>query len=294
MVGPGHFAAVALISAAALVAGVLVGRRLAVDRRRAAWFLGPCVLALVVYAVLRRLPQWEVRVFPWAVYAFWERQWAFPPGIFVLACGGSMLPVRWNRWVVWTAAAGLFGWSAWAGQWMLRPICPGSPDLPVRGKVLEQSTGYTCAPAASATLLAAWGIEKSEHEMAQLCLCVPERGTSPFDVYRGLTLAARASGLRARMVALPRERLGRLVRPFIIGTGAHAIVIFEVRGDDLLVGDPFVARPVWRPAGLILDSWDGVAVLLCRAGPFDGPSAPHLGAWLTNAREPRPPTREPK
>jgi ABC-type bacteriocin/lantibiotic exporter with double-glycine peptidase domain len=216
----------------------------------------------------------------------------YPLGIFILGCGGALLPVRWNRWTVWAAAAGLLAWSLYVGSWMLRWPCPGRTELPVRGMVVEQSTGYTCAPAASATLLAAWGIEKSEHEMAQLCLCVPERGTSPFDVYRGLTLAARASGLRARMVALRRERLGRLVRPFIIGTGAHAIVIFEVREDALLVGDPFVARPVWRPAELILDSWDGVAVLLCRGHPFDGRSAPHLSAWLANAREPRRPTKE--
>ena len=53
-------------------------------------------------------------------------------------------------------------------------------------QICLQSTAYTCAPAACATLLAAWGIEKSEHEMAQLCLCVPNRGTNGFDTYRGL------------------------------------------------------------------------------------------------------------
>ena len=290
MAGPGHFAAFVAVALAALAAGILVGLR--VPKRKAAWVLGPFVLAAVLYAGCRAWPEWEATIFPWPFYAFWQRQWVYPLGIFILGCGGALLPVRWNRSVVWAVAVGLLGWSLWAGSWMLRAPCPGRTDLPVRGMVVEQSTGYTCAPAASATLLAAWGIAKSENEMAQLCLCVPEKGTAQFDTYRALALAARTSGLRARMVALRRERLGRLVRPFIIGTGAHAIVIFEVRGDALLVGDPFVARPVWRPAELILDSWDGVAVLLCRGHPFDGLSAPHLGAWLTNAREPRPPTKE--
>jgi hypothetical protein len=284
MAGPGHFAACALVSAAALVAGALVGRRAAADPRRSAWVLGPCVLLLVFYALLRWLPQWEVRLFPWGFYAFYERQWAFPPGIFVLACGGAMLPVRWNRWFVWAAAAGLLGWSACAGRWMLQPLCPGSRDLPVRGMMVEQSTGYTCAPAACETLLAAWGIDKSEHEMAQLCLCVPDRGTTAFDTYRGIRLAAEGSGLKARFVAPDRGELAHLVCPFTIGRGGHALVIFAVRGGQFLVGDPLQERPQWRSAVSVLADWDGCAALLCREGPYDGANAPHLQAWLDNAK----------
>jgi len=283
MAGPGHYAACLAIAAAALVAGALLGRRLAGDRRRSAWVLGPCVLLLVLYALCRWLPAWEVRIFPWAVYAFWQKQWVFAPGIFVVACGGAMLPIRWNRWVVWAAAAGILGWSALVGRWMLRDLCPGSRALPVRGMVVEQSTGYTCAPAACATLLAAWGIEKSEHEMAQLCLCVPDRGTSAFDTYRGLRLAAEGSGLQARLVELDRRGLDRLVCPFTIGSDGHALVIFAVRGHHLLVGNPFVDQPMWRSAPLVLKGWDGIATLLCREGPFDGQNAPHLEAWLKTA-----------
>jgi len=295
MAGPGHFAACVLIAAGALLAGALVGRRLAADRRRCVWVLGPCVLALVLYALCRWLPAWEVRIFPWAFYAFWQKQWVYAPGIFVLACGGAMLPIRWNRFVVWAAAAALLAFSAWTGRWMLRDLCPGSTDRPVRGLVVEQSTGYTCAPAACATLLACWGIAKSEHEMAQLCLCVPEKGTAQFDTYRGLALAAGTSGLKPRIVYAGPKRLGQLVRPFIIGTGAHAIVVFEVRGDELLVGDPFVRRPVWRQADVTVgkEVWDGVAVLLCREGPFDGRNAPHIDAWLGAAPESAPRRRSP-
>jgi hypothetical protein len=283
MAGPGHFAACVLIAAGALLAGALVGRRLAADRRRCVWVLGPCVLALVLYALCRWLPAWEVRIFPWAFYAFWQKQWVYAPGIFVLACGGAMLPIRWNRFVVWAAAAALLAFSAWTGRWMLRDLCPGSTDRPVRGLVVEQSTGYTCAPAACATLLSAWGIDKSEHEMAQLCLCVPNRGTSAFDTYRGLLLASEGSGLKTRLVAVDRDELGRLVCPFTIGSGGHALVIFAVDGNRLLVGNPFFDKPKWHSAAPILEEWDGTAALLCRQTPFDGANAPHIQAWFDSA-----------
>ena len=293
MAGPGHYAAFGLVALAALAGGILVG--LKVPKKKAAWALGPFVLAAVLYASCRAWPEWEAAVFPWPFYAFWQRQWVYPLGLFILGCGGAMLPVRWNRLLIWGAGVGLLGWSLWAGSWMLRAPCPGRTELPVRGAVVEQSTGYTCAPAACATLLAAWGIAKSEHEMAQLCLCVPEKGTAQFDTYRGLALAARGSGLKPRIVHAGPKRLDRLVRPFIIGTGAHAVVIFEVREDELLVGDPFVKRPVWRQADVTVgkEVWDGVAVLLCRENPFDGQDAPHLRTWLKAAKERSPRRRSP-
>ncbi len=279
MAGPGHYVAFALVAAAALAAGALLGRRLAGNRRASAWALGAGVLALVLYVVCRWQPAWEVRIFPWTFYAFWQRQWVYAPGIFVVACGGAMLPVRWNRLTVWAAAAAILAFSMWEGRWLIGPLCPGKTDLPVRGAMVTQSTDYTCAPAACATVLAAWGIEKSEHEMAQLCLCAPEKGTSQFDVYRGLGLAAEGSGLKARLVAVDRKELARLVRPFTIGSRSHAIVVFAVREGWLLIGDPLNGRIDWCEAGPILDHWDGTAELLCREDPFDGGDAPRLGEW---------------
>jgi hypothetical protein len=175
MVGPGHYAFISLVSLAAMAGGILAGLR--VPRRRAPWVLGPFVLAAAFYAVCRWQPAWEAALFPWPAYAFFERQWIYPLGLFILGCGGGMLPIRWNRLVVWGGAAALLAWSLFAGSWMLRSPCPGSDRLPARGEVYLQSTAYTCAPAACATLLAAWGIDRSENEMAQLCLCVPSKGT---------------------------------------------------------------------------------------------------------------------
>lgn len=280
MVGPGHYALIALVSLAALAGGILAG--LKVPRRAAHWVLGPFVLAAAFYAVCRWQPAWEAAVFPWPGYAFFERMWIYPLGLFILGCGGGMLPVRWNRFAVWGGAAALLAWSLYAGSWMLRSPCPGSDRLPVRGEVYLQSTGYTCAPAASATLLAAWGIEKSENEMAQLCLCVPDKGTSQFDIYRGLALAARGSGLHARLIGVRRDDLPRLTRPFLIGVDEHAVVVLAVRGDRLLVANPFHPRPHWRETAKYLEGWDGTVTLLCRESPFEGQNAPHLGAWLAN------------
>jgi len=293
MAGPGHYLAAALVTLAFLAAGVLAGRK--TPARAAPWFLDPCVLLAVFRAVLMLRPDWETRIFPWPAYAFYQRQWVYPMGVFILAYGGARLPVRWNRAVVWSLAGALAAWSLAAGSWMLRAPCPGRKAVPPRGEMTVQSTGFTCAPAACATLLAAWGIERSEHQMAQLCLCVRGKGTSIFDKYRGLVLAAEGSGMKVRVVSVHRDDLGRVVKPFVIGAYGHALVIFEVRGDKLLVGDPFDGRPGERPARRVLEDDYVFAFLLCREHPFDGGDAPHIGEWIKRARRPwRPQARPPQ
>lgn len=281
MAAPWQYALFAAVSLAALLGGMALGTR--IPKRRAVWVLLPCILAATLYAICRARPDWEATLFPWPLYAFWQRQWIFPPGILIIACCGSMLPVRWNRVFIWAVASGVFGWSMWTGLWMLRPLCPGSTRPPVSGMMVQQSTGYTCAPAACATLLAAWGIEKTEHEMAQLCLCAENRGTSPFDLYRGLALAAEGTGLKARMVKVSNAETARLVCPFAVGANGHAVVIFEVRGDRLLIGDPMRQRASWESFDRIDGGWDNVAVLLCREPPFDGANAPQISAWINLA-----------
>jgi hypothetical protein len=280
MAGSVHYVVCALVTAAFLAGGWFAAKKTPV--KVAPWLLGPCVLGALFRAVLMLRPDWETAIFPWPFYAFYQQQWVYPMGVFILAYAAAWLPVLWNRVVVVSFAGLLLCWSLVAGLWMLREPCPGEKTIPPRGQMTVQSTQYTCAPAVCATLLRCWGIEKSEHEMAQLCLCRPGRGTTLFDKYRGLTLAAEGSGLRARVISVPVKDLGRLVRPFAIGAHGHALLVFEVRGDRLLIGDPFNERPAEKKLRNYLNrgQQDFYVFLLCRSHPFDGFNAPHLGEWI--------------
>ncbi len=281
MAGPGHYVAFVLLAVASLLLGILGGHR--VPKRRAPLLLAPFVLLSVLYAVCRCLPDWEAAIFPWPFYAFWQLQWVYLLGLFTLGCGGAALPVRWNRRVVYALALAIFAWSLRDARWMLQWPRRGSSDPAGAGRVVQQSTGYTCAPSSCAMLLSTWGIPTSEQEMSRLCLCVPEKGTTDFDVYRGLVLASEGRGLHAKVVRAGRENLTRLVRPFILLVDAHAFVVVDVRGAELLVADPLCSRPVTRSIDWALRTWNGIAVLLCREGPYDGSDAPALGAWLAAA-----------
>jgi hypothetical protein len=283
MAGGIHYFAAALATLVFLAGGVLTGLR--IPKRAAVPLLGVWVAAAAARAVLMLRPDWETRAFPWPAYAFYQRHWVFPMGCFILGYAGGRLPVRWNRAMIWSLGGLLFGWSLASGAWMLREPCPGERGVPPRGAMTVQSTEYNCAPAVCATLLRCWGIDESEHRMAQLCLCTPGKGTNLFDKYRGLKLAAEGSGLRARVASVRLADLGRLVRPFAIGAHGHAMLVFEVRAGGLLVGDPFEERPFERKLENLFDEdQDDVYVfLLCREHPFDGRDAPHLAEWV--ARE---------
>jgi len=146
---------------------------------------------------------------------------------------------------------------------------------PLTRRVCKQSTGWSCAAAAAATVVHALGMETSEREMAELCLTYPYRGTSTPRIARGLALKARAAGrpLEARVEDhLSVDDLARFPVPCVIAIKYaflrdHAVALLEVREDGtFVVGDPLPGSlSTWSRERMEL-AFRGEAVALVPAG----------------------------
>ena len=184
------------------------------------------------------------------------------------------------------AAVGLFG----PASTLLHEPPPVRPQR--SAGVDLQTHPATCSAAAAATLLRARGVGGyTEKEMARLCL-TGERGTPLLGVYRGLYLAAEASGsplrpvfhrltvdrLRARPELLPavvsvrltdeldaREPRYRREWGWLLGV-THSVVLFRFTGSGRVeVGDPGAGREMWSVEGLE-ELWVGDVLSLVDPG----------------------------
>jgi predicted double-glycine peptidase len=135
-------------------------------------------------------------------------------------------------------------------------------------QVCRQSTDYSCGPAAAVTMLKHYGAEMSEGEMARLCLLRPNEGVTVLELCRGLNLALRRVD---RQALIERPELGDLpglTRPFLAEVrrsprAEHCVVVFDVRPELLVVGDPAYGKRVcsWDEFRHV---WTGVVIT---AGP---------------------------
>ena len=178
---------------AALTAGAFAAGWAAAGRNKR-WALGAAagaLLVLILKAALNRYPIVEARLFPWTWYVYLQGYWLWPVTLLFFGLAVRQLPVRWNRAVVCGAAALMFACSLFSARWMVSPPDDSSQARADARGHCRQSTGYTCTPASCVSVLAWWGIEATEGEMARLCL-TSSWGTTAFNAYRGLTLKLRS------------------------------------------------------------------------------------------------------
>jgi hypothetical protein len=152
--------------------------------------------------------------------------------------------------------------------------------------VCLQTRTSTCAPAAAATLLNAYGIPATEQEMAYLCLST-EYGTTLHGLYRGLKIKTAGTEWDVEVFRSDVDRLREFKRPVLLlqlrlpeGTPpdsryrdewgwqpgvSHAAVLFEFLpgGLFLRVGDPAVGVERWSLKALE-DLWHREGVRLVR------------------------------
>ena len=126
----------------------------------------------------------------------------------------------------------------------------------------EQSTIYTCAPAACVAALAHCGIRISEREMAALCL-TNRNGTDEFNIYRGLTLALVGKPWRVRLREIPAEALAAHDAVAVICLPGHANAVIG-EGGGILLHDPFTAGPTRRTVAEFATIYTGTAVTIER------------------------------
>ncbi|MHC5053202.1 MAG: cysteine peptidase family C39 domain-containing protein [Planctomycetota bacterium] len=233
------------VGTAALTAGAFAAGRAAAGRNRK-WALGAAAVALLVLilkAALNRYPVLEARLFPWTWYVYLQGYWLWPVTLLFFGLTVRQLPVRWNRAVVTSVAAIMFALSLYFARWMVSPIDHSSSARADAAGHCRQTTGYTCTPASCVAVLAWWGIETTEGEMARLCL-TSSWGTTAFNAYRGLTLklheVAGAGGpdLQVRMIAWDPGALRRLGVPAVVTGSPHHAVAVRFEGGTFVVHDP--------------------------------------------------------
>ncbi len=213
---------------------------------------------LVLKAALNRFPVLEVRLFPWPWYVYLQGYWLWPVTLLFFGLAARQLPVRWNRAVVAGVAAIMFAVSLWAARWMVSPPDDSSTQRADASGHCRQTTGYTCTPASCVAVLAWWGIESTEGEMARLCLTT-SWGTTAINAYRGLTLktrevvAAGGPSLEVRMIGWDADELRALGVPAVVtGAPRHSVAVcFE--GGSFIIDNPLDFAPVpydLPPAGI--------------------------------------------
>jgi hypothetical protein len=122
--------------------------------------------------------------------------------------GAAQLPVTWNRVVVAITGACFVGYGVWENARIAWPESHGAAVYANESHHLKQTTHYTCGPAACVAALSYFEIEKTERELATLCL-THKNGSRMFNLYRGLRLALPESEFDVRMSDLSASEVMR-------------------------------------------------------------------------------------
>jgi hypothetical protein len=245
MAGIAWYVLTALLSVGAFAVGWVAAGR---EKRLALGAAGVALGGLVAKAVLNRYPVFETWCFPWTWYVYLQGYWIWPVTLIFFGLAARQLPIRWNRAVIVGVAGVMFCVSLWSARWMVSPSDDSSTRRADANGHCRQSTGYTCVPTSCVAVLAWWGIESTEGEMARLCLTT-SWGTSAINAYRGLTLKTRevaAAGgpdLEVRMIHWNPERLRQLAVPAVVTGGPRHAVSVRYEGNVFIIHDPLTFGP---------------------------------------------------
>ncbi len=233
------------------------------------------VLALLAGTRLRRLPGWFWRgllflvvglvlglagVYVGARLSPAFRDWSAPVryrigGAFLISCplGLLLLGVVWSQpgrsmssgFLLVLAAVGLLIlttestsrlWWRWLapGAWNNRPDSHGC---------VQQSSGFTCGPAATAMLLSSQGIAVSEGELAYRTGTSLWLGSDLYGTAAALTEYLRPAGKHATVERIDYQQGISMEEPFVAsvdlpGLGGHALYVERLTPEHVHVVDP--------------------------------------------------------
>jgi len=226
-------------------------------------------LGLVVLGLRLALPPaLEFALFSGDLYPILRPWWPIPTSLALLAAGANHMSSEGSKRGL-RLFAGLLVVSASLPLFQTARLDAGDFEGVVGSDgVCLQSSDYTCGAAAAATLLAAYGIEADEAEMAERCWTNSMSGTDEFCVARGLRQKLAGTRREVRLISADWEALqARGQRPAMATIRYstfvdHWVVIFGVEGETVLVGDPLKGRrrigkeeflAVWRRGLVIAD-----------------------------------------
>lgn len=122
---------------------------------------------------------------------------------------------------------------------------------------IQQQSSSDCGAACLAMISQYWGKRFSINTLRNLAE-VDRAGAS----LKGVAKAAESLGFHARPVRASLSKLESLTNPWIAHwEGNHYIVVYQVKGDRVLVADPAISKK-WLSRQQFLDGWSGYALLL--------------------------------
>ncbi len=232
--------------------------------------------------VLSRMPSLETRLFPYTWYIY-VSCWHLPAAMFLCFHLLNRSRNRARRIRALLLSVILGGVVLWSARFFLLPSGVHElRDTWDADGICLQSTEWSCAPAACATLLNEDGIETTEAEMARLALARPRYGTNVLGMYRALKMLAEPHGLRVEVLRGDLDMLRRLRKPCLILSRFdvdHVNVVYVVTDGGAIVAEPSWGLESWPTTEDISQIWSGTALALFRESPFEPPEAVFREQW---------------
>ncbi len=221
-------------------------------------FLGLYVGLLVV---VLNWPQMQALPLEWRFYGL-HISWALLR-IFLLGACGMAMTVSWHTarpQVLSVALVGVLGLAGFSSTeaFFLSPIHASLHDNLQANGVYAQTSDSSCAPAALATLLRHWGIDKSESTIAQLA------GTSRLGTTMPqLLIAAKAIGMEGLELKSSWEEMQQINRPGILAVWLfdgdrkrpHAVALLGLTDSVATIADPARGKIFYLDRGLFEHIW---------------------------------------
>jgi uncharacterized protein len=261
-----HWAqAVVMVIAAVgtFAAGVRIVQR---SRKAAAWVLLLLFPLLMARGIFVPFPAAVCSLIPYSWYAVIHPWWGFYLAFLFFGIGAAYAHTRPLRSACCASALLL------AVTFHLQVIGAARFSLqPFTGtakadRTCEQTTSYSCGPAAAATLCAQMGVDTSEREMALLCRTNTITGTDRVNAYWGLRRKLARTPWTVKMKHASWDELLSERRPVMVVFSFdiiwdHWLVVLKATRDYVLLADP--ACGVRRMAsGDFLKLWTGEALVI--------------------------------
>ena len=199
----------------------------------------------------------------------------YPAAGMVPAVGGlvalAMRTDERNRRAVLFLCAIFAGYGAWqAGALLADPAASLGGGGHWKGDCYIQSTGWSCAPSASVSLLRGLGIEATEAEMAGLMCTRASYGTNLLNMDRGLSKKLAGRGFRTELRSLGYDDLVAAKEPGLASIRLslaldHAVALVAADADGVVLLDPLVGRRCVGRADFERE-WLSQAILVRRTG----------------------------
>lgn len=232
--------------------------------RRALAISGVLLCIQVGKVVLQWHPAWEAALFPFPDYAAWHGLWLWFISAAFFGCGAAQMRIPAQRWIIAGVGLAVIAYGCLDNLWLVRPEEHGDERTADARHHCRQSTMHTCAPASCVMVLSRLGIERSERTMAGLCL-TRSRGSSVFNIYRGLRLALPADRYDVTVRQVGPEEMAQ--DGFLAVGGweriSHAVCVVG-QGGAVLVHDPLAPGPAVWSREQIAERLTGPSVVVVR------------------------------